>query len=670
LKQTRSLGKLQGRAELIPSSFNAEDNAIDVVFATEVAILRRTWEETYQEILVCQTPNVRLARINSGGPVLDSHNTYSIANQFGVVVRGWVDDATRECKATLKLSERDEWKGVVKDIQAGIIRNISVGYNIYAFDVDESNPNVPPIYRAIDWEPSEISFTPVPADYMSGSRAQDTEQNTVTINIKMKRSNKEIAEIFAACRAAGLTTEYADSLVNGELATDDALAEIAQKRSAPAHTPAPASLDAAAVRAEERARISGIRTAARIAGVDEQFVNGLIDGSVSLDNARAQIIDKAAELNPVKPALQTGISFGADEKDKKNRGMESALLQRAGAVKSDVAGDPGQFRGMTLMDLAKECLSDSGINARGMSQREIATRALAMVRDSGGGLSTGDFSYLLQNVLNKTLRAAYDLQDRTFTPWTRKSTATDFKPMLRAQLNDLKLSAVGEGTEYTYATSGDSGETYKLAKYGKIVNINWEAIVNDDLNAFSRFPELLAGAVAQMQSDIVYSILTSNPTMGDNKALFEANTHKNYTSAGADITIASLSVGRQLMRQQTTPAGNKLNLAPKYLIVGPAKEAVALQMVSPLYTATEQSNINVWRGLLTPIVDARITDTSWFLIANPGVIDTVEYATLEGQDIYTESRYGFDVDALQWKVRSAFAAKAIEFRSMYKNAGA
>jgi len=74
--------------------------------------------------------------------------------------------------------------------------------------------------------------------------------------------------------------------------------------------------------------------------------------------------------------------------------------------------------------------------------------------------------------------------------------------------------------------------------------------------------------------------------------------------------------------------------------------------------------------MMQPIVDARITDNSWFLVANPGVIDTIEYATLDGQDIYTESRYGFDVDALQWKVRTVFGAKAIEWRSIYKNAGA
>lgn len=237
MKQTRTLPKQLGRAEIIPASFNADDNTLEVVFATEVSVLRRTREETYQEILVCRTPNVGLERLNVGGAAIDTYSPGSIRNQFGVVVRAWVDDAT------------------------------------------------------------------------------------VTINIKMKRTNKEIADIFAACRAAGLTSEYADTLVAGDLSTADALAEIKTKRSAaPAPVPAPAAAstltaERATIQAEEHARITGIRTAARTAGP------------------------------------------GTDEKDKKTRGIEAKILQRAGAVSAEASGDPGEYRGMRMLDLAAECLT-------------------------------------------------------------------------------------------------------------------------------------------------------------------------------------------------------------------------------------------------------------------------------------------------------------------------
>ena len=663
MSEKRTLGKMQGRATLIPASFNPDENTIDVVFATEVEVMRRDYDGLYREVLACESSAVRLDRLNAGGAVIDSHNAYSVTKQFGVVVRAWIDEGTKEAKATIKLSQRDEWKGVVGDILAGIIRNVSVGYNIYKFLVDDSNQDVPPIYRAIDWEPTEISFTPVPADYNSGSRT-DSEQNQVKIT--MKRNSKDIADIYAASRAAGLTDEYAQSLVDSEATREAVLAEIEGKRAAKPVKP----INESEIRAQERTRITEIRKAARIAGVEADFVDTLIDNGVALEAARAQIIDKAAESNAVAPRLQTSVTVSADEKDKKTRGMESSILQRAGIVSAEVAGDPGQFRGMTLMDLAKEALTESGVNWRGMSQRQIATRALQMSRDGGGGLASGDFSYVLQNVLNKTLRTMYDLQERTFTPWTRKSTASDFKNILRTQLNDLKLSKVSEGGEYSFAQAGDTGEVYKVSKYGKIVNIDWEAIVNDDLSAFSRYPQFLAGAVAQLQSDLIYAIITGPHVMGDGNQLFDAANHNNYTSVGTDISVTSLGIGRKQMRQQKTAAGNVLNITPKFLVCGPNKEQVALQYTSQNYVATKNSDINVWVGMMQPIIDARIPDNSWFLVANPGVIDTIEYATLDGQDIYTESRYGFDVDALQWKVRTVFGAKAIEWRSIYKNAGA
>ena len=63
--------------------------------------------------------------------------------------------------------------------------------------------------------------------------------------------------------------------------------------------------------------------------------------------------------------------------------------------------------------------------------------------------------------------------------------------------------------------------------------------------------------------------------------------------------------------------------------------------------------------------------TAWYLAANPTQIDTIEYAYLEGQQgAYIETRNGFDVDGVEIKCRLDFGAKAIDWRGLYKNAGA
>jgi hypothetical protein len=49
----------------------------------------------------------------------------------------------------------------------------------------------------------------------------------------------------------------------------------------------------------------------------------------------------------------------------------------------------------------------------------------------------------------------------------------------------------------------------------------------------------------------------------------------------------------------------------------------------------------------------------------------VEYCYLEGAaGPVIESDVGFDVDGINYKCRLDFAAKAIDFRGMYKNPGA
>ena len=77
---------------------------------------------------------------------------------------------------------------------------------------------------------------------------------------------------------------------------------------------------------------------------------------------------------------------------------------------------------------------------------------------------------------------------------------------------------------------------------------------------------------------------------------------------------------------------------------------------------------------LSPISEPRLDNasaTAWYLAANPAQIDTIEYAYLEGQQgAYIETRNGFDVDGVEIKCRLDFGAKAIDWRGLYKNAGA
>ena len=80
-------------------------------------------------------------------------------------------------------------------------------------------------------------------------------------------------------------------------------------------------------------------------------------------------------------------------------------------------------------------------------------------------------------------------------------------------------------------------------------------------NAFTRIPSLFGTAAATLESDVVWGIVTANPTMGDGVALFHSN-HKNLTATGTALDVANLGKARAQMARQTGLDGKTvLNIA-------------------------------------------------------------------------------------------------------------
>jgi hypothetical protein len=101
-----------------------------------------------------------------------------------------------------------------------------------------------------------------------------------------------------------------------------------------------------------------------------------------------------------------------------------------------------------------------------------------------------------------------------------------------------------------------------------------------------------------------------------------------------------------------------------------------LQLIAPinLVATTDPTKvIPEWVRTLTPVIEPRLDASSltgWYLAARPGLIDTIEFCYLEGQDgVYIETRQGFDVDGYEIKARLDFAAAAIDYRGLQQNAG-
>ena len=358
---------------------------------------------------------------------------------------------------------------------------------------------------------------------------------------------------------------------------------------------------------------------------------------------------------------------GQDEFVTRRDGVANALLHRYSPTLFPMEDAARQYRGMTLMELARESLSNTGVNTRGLSRDEVATRALN---------STSDFPEILAAVTNKTLRQAYETYPRTFSLFCRQVLATDFKAMHRVQLGEApQLLKVEESGEFKRGSLGEAKESYRIETYGRVVAITRQVLINDDLDAFTRIPAMYGNAIAQLESDVVWGIITANAAMGDNKALFHGD-HKNLAGTGTALSVDAIGAARAAMAKQTgLDKKTVLNIRPAFLIIPASLELKAEQLLAQnLVPADSQNVVPQSIRTLSPISEPRLdaaSEKTWFLAANPNQIDTIEYAYLEGQQgAYVETRNGFDVDGMEIKCRLDFGAKAIDWRGLYKNPGA
>jgi hypothetical protein len=223
----------------------------------------------------------------------------------------------------------------------------------------------------------------------------------------------------------------------------------------------------------------------------------------------------------------------------------------------------------------------------------------------------------------------------------------------------------------------DGKETYSMLTYGRVVSLTRQSLINDDLRGFDRLVGAFGNSAARLENRVAYAILTANAALGDSVALFHA-THANLTGVGTAISVASLGVGRAAMRLQKGLQSEELNLTPSFLIVPATQEALAYQFTSANYVPATIAQVNEFRAggrtAVEPIVEAILdanSTTAWYLAANNGQVDTVEYCYLQGAaGPVIESEMGFEVDGISYKCRLDFAAKAIDFRGLYKNVGA
>lgn len=555
------------------------------------------------------------------GAVLRNHDPDQIVAK---PVDAFIDPVAKKGRAVIQFVDTPASKQAWEEVQAGLLRGVSVGYSIDDYEeLSDDDPQFPGI-RATKWNVHEISLTPIPADPTVGVGRSKTIQKEDTYV-----EEQNVIELKKAAEKA------------------------------------------------ERERVIAIRELCKAHKIDEAKMNKFIDDGINLDQARAAILDELEAKQKVvgaAPKVTMGASDAEQWRDMVANGIYAKVNK---SIAKDMPRESLRYSQMSLIDIAKEALQRIGQSVEG-SKLDIAKRALIG--------TTSDFPGLMLNVANKTLLTAYEQFPTTYQLWTRTVPASDFKPMTRVKFGSFPtLPIVEQGADFQFAKINDSYTQYAIGKYGEIFSLTRETIINDDLAAFTQIPMRFGQAAKRTIDATVYKLINSNPSITSTivvngvpqqvTANVFSTTFGTLGTAGL-ISLTTLDEAHKLFMAQTDISGNPISVTPKYLLVPPAIRSTANSWMRSTFVPGVYNEVNTYANYAEIIESPFLasaqggSDLAWYLLGDPSIVDTVEVAFLDGREApVVEMNPSFANDGVAFKVRLDFGTAIIDHRGLFMNAG-
>lgn len=618
--------KMTFAAEVAPTSWDPADGSLGVIAYAGAVVDRMDWMtgERYSMVLDVTPEAVDLSRFDTGAaPLIDSHWPEEVREYvLGTVIPGSCAIADGKLTCRVKLSVDPAKAGVVADMAAGVIRNFSVGFDILAKEVTEATPTAPRSVRVTRWQPFELSAVAVAAD--PGAQSFAKEGKTM------------------------------------ELVT----------------TPAPA-LDADKLRQEgaaaERERLAAIDAAGKATKVPANLIDKAKADGISADAARAQFIAHLAdEGNKTATAPGLRIEVGPTASEKLHAGAVDYLLHKANPGKAAFAltNEAQRFRGRRAADVARMYLAAKGVDVDGWNDRKALEKAFF-------AHSTSDFPDLLGDAIGKSLLAAYAELPKQYLPFCAQVAMPglyDLKPIVMSGVS--QLDDVAEGADYPEVALTESQETISSVKGGQIIAVTMEALLKDNLDAFSRLPAAQAAAAVRRENLKIAALFSPNTnhgsTMADGIAVFNASHSNLIASGGAAPSATTLDATELLIANQTGLDGEKLGLEGAVIVVPRALLNTAEQLFSPRYVPTSASGVVSDRQARMALAGFNYLSSAkiWYVFANPNIAPAILFGYPDNADPLSLSiEESFKNDTRKYKATHWFACGWADHRGAAMNPG-
>lgn len=323
---------------------DVDERTFEFPFSSEYPVARYFGNE----ILSHDRGAADLSRLNDGAPLLFNHDPDRV---IGVVERAYIDDKSRRGYARVRFSRNEFAQEILRDVQDGILRNVSFGYSIEKMEERTSGDFV-----ATSWKSLELSVVAIPADPSVGfGRSLDSKTQPAA-------------------------------------------------PAAPQPDPIPAmentTPDLAVVRAEaaeaERSRISGITSLCDKHNLND-LAGELVRGGKSIDEARAAVLERLGSSQ--KPVSEKAAEIGLTEKEVRSFSFVRAINALAHPTDRK-AQEAARFE----FEVSEAAASAMGKESRGiMVPAEVLKRDLTVGTNTAGGftvatdLLSGNFIDLLRN---------------------------------------------------------------------------------------------------------------------------------------------------------------------------------------------------------------------------------------------------------------------------------
>ena len=476
---------------------------------------------------------------------------------------------------------------------------------------------------------------------------------------------------------------------------------------APAALPAqPVVQDVAGAIKTERKRVADIKASGLTLGVTEEVIEDAIESGNTLAEASVKFIAAVKDKKIAVPAMPR-IQVGPEDCEKFQALAVDAIMDNAGLLQDkvrqvEVRKSGAEAAPRTLHGLFRTVLARNGVRGvESMIESDLVDAVFKNRKFSNStSQGTGDFTNILANVANKSLALGIAQAPVTYPVWTKKRPVKDFRQATVASLSDFSdVEVIPEHAKPQHGSFSDKKEVGTLRTSGKIYTISRNALVNDDLSAFTDTPRNMGMAIENAKEKELYDYLFgttfAGPTMTeDGGALLNATAvtssggHANLVSSGgAAPSRTTLDAGILAIMKAPRMKGNPKDTSrptgavPKFLIVPPDLLSTAWTLLASqqlaLTTYLNGPNPFATGGInplqiVCPAYLTTKTTVGWYLATDPNVIGTITMLTLMGKSGPTLTQQDSAIDAalgVSYLIYDDWRWMADDWRGLYCNDG-